>query len=133
MKATPKRTVKRKSRRGAAERSVGERIIEGLTEVRDALAAGESMESRFTVRTYRLPDPGEYDAASVKRTRLRVKASQALFAKLLGASPALVRAWELGTRRPSPMARRMLDQVNREPTYWAGLIAPAYDGRASRA
>src|SRR3954453_13312123 len=83
-------------RRKPAGRNVGERIIAGLTEVRDALASGKPLREQFTVRTYRLIEPGTYDAAAVRRTRERLHASQTLFAKLIGASPGLVRAWEIG-------------------------------------
>jgi DNA-binding transcriptional regulator YiaG len=124
-----KTTIKKAARKP----TLGARLIEGLTEVRDALAAGRPLEERFTVRTYRLPDPGEYDAAAVAKTRKRLNASQAIFAKLLGASPALVRAWEIGNRRPSRMARRLLDEFNREPKRWAGLIIPAGKRDARRA
>lgn len=123
-------STKKKATRAVAERpSVGDRILKGLTEVRDALASGQRIESRFTVRTFRLPDPSEYDAKAVRNTREKLHASQQLFAKLIGASPALVKAWEQGSRRPNPMARRLLDEVNREPKRWSSLIVPAEGGQ----
>lgn len=104
--------------------SVGRRLIAALMEVSDALDSGEPLEARFTVRTYDVPDPGAYDAASVKRVRDRVGASQALFALVLGVSVNLVQAWEQGHRRPSPLARRLLDEIARDPGRWAEIMKP---------
>lgn len=123
--STTKKAYSGRKRRAGREPRVGPRLIAGLTELRDALAAGEPLSGRFTVRTYRLPDPGRYDAAAVRGTRAKLGASQVLFAGLMGASPALVRAWEQGSRQPSAMARRLLDEMNREPAHWAGFIVPA--------
>lgn len=48
--------------------------------------------------------------------------SQAVFARLIGASAALVRAWERGGRRPSAMAGRLLDELARDPDRWAAML-----------
>src|ERR1700730_13527637 len=90
--------------------SGGERLIRGLTELRDALKAGEPLERRFTVRTVELPDdPTRLDAASVLALRQRLGTSQVVFAKLVGVSTILVQSWEQGKRKPSPLACRLLD------------------------
>lgn len=113
---------KSKAPRTARRTEVGRKIVGALTELRDALRDGGPLEARFTVRTVELPDPGRYDAAGVKRTRERVNASQAVFARMLGVSAVLVRSWEHGDRTPAPWARRLLDEVNRDPHRWAGMI-----------
>jgi len=43
---------------------MGARLIEGLTELRDALASGEPLERCLKVRTVRLPQPPKAYAAS---------------------------------------------------------------------
>ena len=55
-----------KGRRAGARpaRSIGARLIEGLTELRDALASGEPLERCLKVRTVRLPQPPKAYAAS---------------------------------------------------------------------
>ena len=97
----------------------------GMRELQEWMASGRPLEERFTVRTVELPgEPGAYDAASVRATRERLGASQAVFAGLLGASPKLVQAWEIGGRAPSAMARRLLDEINRDPARWSALLRP---------
>ena len=107
----------------AKRKSAGARIIAGLTEFVEALERGESVESRFTVRTVELPPkPRGYTPRSVRTTRDRLAASQPVFASLLGVSTALVQHWEQGFRKPSPMACRLLDEINRDPKRWAEMI-----------
>ena len=114
--------VRRRKRRGGMTRK-GLEIVASLAEAVEVERAGISIESRFTVRTVELPDePVEYDAAAVRATRDRIAASQVVFARLLGVSPMLVRAWEQGQRSPAPWARRLLDEVNREPSHWQQMF-----------
>ena len=126
MKAGTKKKVKRRGAGTRPARPVGARLIEGLTELRDALASGEPLERRLTVRTVRLPDPPKaYDAAAVAKLRARLNVSQAVFARLLGVSDVLVRSWEYGFRTPSPLACRLLEQIDREPDRWRRMARPA--------
>lgn len=130
MKSTRGRTAAartragRKRKRRAAklpppEKPVGQRLLQGLRELADVLESGAPLQSRFTVRTMgQIAEPGQYDASAVRRTRQRLGASQAVFAQLLAVSPVLVRAWEHGLRRPSPLARRLLDEINRDAARW---------------
>ena len=104
-------------------KSAGSRIIEGLTELAEALERGEPLHKRFTVHTVELPPkPGAYSPAKVRATRELIGISQPIFASLMGVSTALVQHWEQGLRKPSPMACRLLDEMNREPKRWAQLI-----------
>lgn len=101
----------------------GRQIIGGLKELRDAIKSGEPLSQRFTVRTVELPDePSDYTPAKLRETREKIGASQAVFACLIGASEPLVKAWERGARLPSPMARRLLDEVNRDPARWSAML-----------
>jgi putative transcriptional regulator len=105
--------------------SAGREIIAGLTELVEAAERGEDLSARFTVRTVELPDePKMYDALAVRRTRELLGASQSLFARLIGVSVGLVRSWEQGVRKPAPIARRLLDEINREPARWRRMLKP---------
>ena len=42
----------------------------------------------------------------------------AVFAALLGVSRVWVQGWERGVRRPSPLARRLLDTIRANPASW---------------
>jgi putative transcriptional regulator len=105
-----------------AVKNVGERIIEGLSELRDVLRTGSSLEKRFTVRTVEVPDPEKFDARRVRLLRDRLQMSQHVFAKLLGVSTILAQSWEQGVREPSPLARRLLGEIERDPRRWQRMI-----------
>jgi putative transcriptional regulator len=94
---------------------LGARIKESLEELRDALASGQPLESKFTVRTLEVPEPRPHDARSVRALRQSLGVSQAVFARLLGVSNELVEHWEQGIREPKPLARRLLDEISRDP------------------
>jgi len=106
--------------------SKGREIVASLREALEVERAGVPIESRFTVRTIDIPqDPESYDAAAVRATRHRIGVSQALFAHLLGVSAMLVRAWEQNQRTPAAWARRLLDEMNRDPQHWRGMLRKA--------
>jgi DNA-binding transcriptional regulator YiaG len=108
------RKVKRKRPRAGSE------IIGALTGLAQGLERGAAV---GTARTVELPDdPGAYDAAAVRATREMLKTSQSLFGRLLGVSTILVRSWESGVRVPSRTARRLLDEIHRDPSRWAALV-----------
>jgi DNA-binding transcriptional regulator YiaG len=84
----------------------------------------EIFEDRLTVRQVEVPDPGQYPPASVRRLRQELGVSQPVFARLMGVSTVLVQSWEQGQRIPSPMARRLLDEIRRDPRRWAQTLRP---------
>jgi putative transcriptional regulator len=102
--------------------NVGQRIITGLTELRDTLRAGTPLEKFFTVRTVEVPEPLEFNADRIKALRSRLQMSQGVFAQLLGVSTILVQSWEQGAREPSPIARRLLGEMEIDPRRWQRMI-----------
>jgi DNA-binding transcriptional regulator YiaG len=107
-------------------RNIAREIISDLKELNAALEAGIPLHEKFTVRTVRVvPDPANYDAADVRRTRELVGASQPIFARMLGVSAALVRSWECGQRKPAPIARRLLDVIRANPSNWRKMVEAA--------
>lgn len=104
----------------------GRRIAREIAALTAAIGRGEHPAKRYTVRTHRrLPDPSEYGPAEVRRTREALGVSQTVFASIVGASPALVQSWEQGFRKPSKMACRLLDEINRGREHWRRLLGAA--------
>lgn len=106
--------------------SPGPRLIKSLRALRDALQDGVSLPDKFTMRTVELHlEPREYGAEDVLKVRERLKASQSVFAKLLGVSIKTVQAWEQGNNPPPPMARRLLENIDENPLPWEQKLRDA--------
>lgn len=102
----------------------GKRLIASMTEMAAALESGERR--RLTVRQVRLPpEPRPYNAARVRATRSRLNVSQVVFARLLGVSTVLSQSWEQGSRKPSKLACRLLDEINDDPERWRRKLRAA--------
>ncbi len=107
----------------------GARIVAALKELADDLEAGEPIHKKYTVRTVRvIPKPSSYPPARVKAVRKLIGASQDVFAQLLAVSPMTIRSWEQGVRRPSPIARRFLDEIAMSPQHFRGRIVAGAPG-----
>jgi putative transcriptional regulator len=65
-------------------------------------------------KTFRLEEPKSYSAYDIKRLRLREKISQAVFARYLNTSVSTVQKWEIGEKKPSGPALKLLDLVERK-------------------
>jgi DNA-binding transcriptional regulator YiaG len=97
-------------------------IMAGLQEILDWEASGEPLARRFGIRTIKVADPGEYGAAEITELRNKLGLSQFLFAQLVGASLSLIQSWEQGRRIPDGIARRLLDEIHRDPQRWAAMV-----------
>lgn len=101
------------------KRTFGERLIARAEEAL-AIKRGEKRPARVsrrkvTARQAVVVPPPVYDAARVQRVRERLGLSQPVFAALVGATPAAVKAWEQGRRNPPGPARRLLEIAERNP------------------
>ena len=100
-------------------KSIGSLMIEGAREAlahkRGELPFAHVTQAKMTARRVDVVPPPEFGEVDIQRVRARLGVSQTVFADLLGASPATVRAWERGVRQPSEMARRLLELADREP------------------
>ena len=65
------------------------------------------------IESLRVEAPKTYTAYEIKRLRLREKASQAVFAAYLNTSVSTVQKWEVGDKKPSGPALKLLDLVAR--------------------
>lgn len=109
-------------KRSRSRETVGDRAIRGLTELRDVLRSDVPQESAFTVRTVEVPAPAVFGPQRLRDLRARLHVSQAVFATLLGVSKVLIQSWEQGTREPSPLARRLLTEIECNPRRWERMI-----------
>jgi putative transcriptional regulator len=89
-------------------------LIQALTDVRDHVRGKRMLSMRST--TMALParvqqiQPGE-----VRKIRLKLKVSQAVFARLLNVPVVTEASWEVGRRNPSGAALRLLQIAKKEP------------------
>lgn len=97
----------------------------------NAIAAMEAFlaEDTLTLRKYtlRMPKP-TLTAAELKGVREALQLSQPLFAELLCVSPAAVKAWEQGQRKPQPVVCRLVTEIRSDLPRWkkrvkASLVA----------
>jgi putative transcriptional regulator len=96
-----------------------EKLFRDLTgALQDAVAfeRGENIALRVTKFP---PAPKPMPAKEVLRLRKRLALSQAVFARHLNVTPATVRSWEQGVRRPSKAALKLLHIVKKEPSVLA--------------
>lgn len=105
--------------------NTGDEIIRGLSGLRDALASGQRLPERFTMRTVELElEPRDWTPAEIVELRNSLHVSQSVFAKLLGASVKTVQSWEQGNP-PPPMASRLLECIERDPQPWEQMLKEA--------
>ena len=106
------------------KKTVGTRIIEGLTEFAEALESGEPLETRLTGHRLSIDlMPRKYRPRDVRATRRLLGASQSLFARFLGVALGTVRAWEQGRNVPNGAAARLLDEIRLNPGFWKTRFA----------
>lgn len=97
----------------------GERLIARAEEAL-AIKRGEKRPARVsrrkvTTREADVVPPPVYNAERVQQVRRKLGLSQSVFAALVGATPAAVKAWEQGRRNPPGPARRLLEIAERSP------------------
>ena len=97
-------------------------VLASLADYRDRRERGEQL-TFDRISGDHIPEPSDYAPDDVRRVREAVAVSQRVFARLLGASPATVAAWERGGKQPAPMARRLLDEVGRDPQHWREMAS----------
>jgi DNA-binding transcriptional regulator YiaG len=99
---------------------LGQELISGLKEA-IAYERGE-----INLRTHKviLPDnPPEWSKEDISKLRIeKLRVSQPILAAYLGVSPAAIRAWEQGFKKPSGSARRLLQIINISPDNFLHLI-----------
>ena len=103
--------------------SVGAKIVGRLKQFAEALEDSDSIPKRFNRRTVKLNlEPAPYDPERIKKARQALNASQAIFSQFLGVSIGAVRDWEQGVKSPRGVARRVIDEILRDPRYWRSRL-----------
>jgi putative transcriptional regulator len=69
----------------------------------------------LTIRDVQLAEPAPMRSKEIVALRSRLRASQAVFARLLNVSPRTVQAWESDARTPSDAALKLLQVAKRHP------------------
>ena len=69
-------------------------------------------------------EPRSWSSSRIRALRTSLKASQSIFAKLLGANVKTIQAWEQG-HTPPPMARRLLDCIAKDLSPWEKILREA--------
>jgi DNA-binding transcriptional regulator YiaG len=138
-----KKSTKKKKRTASSKRApssaptklsaAGAKIVGGFEEAIALMRTGEPVERHFTVRTYKAKfTPRDYGPDDVRRVRGLLGMSQVLFAEFLGVDANTVRSWEQGTRPPSPIARRFMDEIEGDPEHGRRRIVQQATGVASK-
>jgi putative transcriptional regulator len=72
--------------------------------------------AQLNLRVTELPDPPKsLKPVEIRKIRIRLNASQVLFATYLNVSPNTVRSWEQGTRKPQGADLKLLAIAKRHP------------------
>lgn len=98
------------------------KIMAGVRELDRAMNSGRSLKESHPRRTVQVNEPGDYSPADVRKLRDVLGVSQSVFAKLLGVSSELVENWEQSVTVPRPIARRLLDEISRDPRAFAKRV-----------
>lgn len=92
----------------------GSDLIGAARELANDLRAGRAGDLRST--TLELPKPAtELKPGQIRGIRVKMGASQAVFARLLNVPKGTAIAWETGVRRPSGAALKLLHIARRKP------------------
>ncbi len=112
--------------------SVTERIKQRLEEFTHALEGNGVIQDEFTCRKVELNlKPQSYNPDKIRATRRLLRASQSVFALLLGVSVKTVQAWEQGLYPPKNTACRFMDEIRRNPKYWTERLREAASTKGS--
>lgn len=95
-----------------ANRRLREEMYETARGLYDLGAIGTETLREFDAA--QLPPLKALRPADIKRLRLKTKASQAVFAAYLNTSVSTVQKWEIGEKKPSGTALKLLNIVERK-------------------
>jgi putative transcriptional regulator len=94
--------------------SFGERLIQSARQA-EAHSAGKIKLRTNIMEILPVPD---YKPQEIKSLRTRLGLTQGLMGGIIGVSTKTVEAWEIGYRRPSSSAMRVLAELDTNPQYF---------------
>jgi len=92
--------------------------VKVFDDLRQSLADAAAWErgEPVNLRTMEIPAPPKpLKPSEIRKIRLALNASQALFARFLNVSPNTVESWEQGVRRPDQAALKLLTIAKKYP------------------
>jgi putative transcriptional regulator len=92
--------------------------VKVFDDLRRSLADAGAYEQgkHVNLRTREIPSPPRpLKPAEIRKIRLALNASQALFARFLNVSPNTVESWEQGVRQPDQAALKLLTIAKKHP------------------
>lgn len=108
-----------------------EAIHESASALRKVGAIDKQTMRHFDEACLSVPD--EIAPGQIKQLRLRFKVSQPVFARYLNTSESTVEKWETGAKRPSGIALKLLDVVQKHGIEVLTDVRPKQRGAASSA
>ena len=96
----------------------GEKLIQSAKQA-ESHSAGKKKLRTNTVEVLPIP---VYQPQQIRAIRSKLGLTQGLFGVIVGVSGKTVEAWELGSRRPSSSALRVLAELDTNPTYFDKLV-----------
>ncbi len=97
-----------------SEMSFGQKLIQSARQS-EAHSAGKMKLRANTIEILPVPD---YKPQEIKGIRARLGLTQGLMGGIVGVSTKTVEAWEIGYRRPSSAAMRVLAELDTNPKYF---------------
>ena len=96
------------------EMTFGEKLIQSAKQA-EAHSAGKKRLRTKTIEILPIP---HYDSQQIKGIRIRLGLTQGLMGGIVGVSTKTIEAWEIGYRRPSLSAMRVLAELDTNPNYF---------------
>jgi putative transcriptional regulator len=97
-----------------SEMSFGEKLIQSARQA-EAHSAGRKKLRSDIIEILPITI---YKPQQIKDIRARLGLTQGLMGGIVGVSPKTVEAWEIGNRRPSSSAMRVLAELDTNPKYF---------------
>jgi putative transcriptional regulator len=97
-----------------ANLTFGEKLIQSAKQA-EAHSAGSAKLRKQVIEI--LPVP-EYTPPQIREIRMRLGLTQGLMGGIVGVSNKTVEAWEIGYRRPSSSAMRILAELDTNPAFF---------------
>ena len=97
-----------------SESSFGEKLIKSAKQA-EAHSAGKKSLRINVIEIQPIP---YYDPNQIKNIRIRLGLTQGFMGGIVGVSKKTIEAWEIGYRRPSSTAMRVLAELDTNPSYF---------------
>jgi len=97
-----------------SETSFSERLIQSAKQA-EAHSAGKKTLRTIVIEIQPIPS---YNSVQIKQIRTRLGLTQAMMGGIVGVSTKTIESWEIGYRRPSSTAMRVLAELDTNPDYF---------------